>query len=179
MSKPIAAILVLLASPSLFAADSQWVLESSTLTYHVSHPLHQVSGTSHDARGKGTCHAGECEFLVADPVKSFVSGDSNRDLHMIQVARGAEFPLVTVRFHMPENAAVSGTVHADLELQFAGHTAQYKQVPFQVTMQGNEAHITGTIPTTMTDFKIEPPSLLAIPTKNEMPVHVEMIWRRS
>ena len=29
----------------------------------------------------------------------------------------------------------------------------------------------------LTDFKIDPPSLLAIPTKDEMPVRVEMTWR--
>ena len=37
--------------------------------------------------------------------------------------------------------------------------------------------MTGTIPATVSDFKIEPPSLLAIPTKNEIPVRVEMTWR--
>jgi hypothetical protein len=35
----------------------------------------------------------------------------------------------------------------------------------------------GTIPATLSDFKIEPPSLLMIPVKNEMPVRVEMTWR--
>src|SRR6202050_3945735 len=102
------------------AADSQWLLQESTLTYHVSHPLHQTEGVSHAARGKGVCHAGQCEFLIAVPVKSFDSGDSNRDLHMLQVTRGAEFPMVTVRTRLPEAVAVSAIVHADLEIQFAG-----------------------------------------------------------
>jgi len=144
----------------------------------VSHPLHQVDGVSHAARGKGVCHAGQCEFLIAVPVKSFESGDSNRDLHMIQVVRGAQFPLVTVRFRLPEDAAASATIHADLEVQFAGQTAEYKQVPFQRVAQGNDARVSGTIPATMSDFKIEPPTLLTIPTKNEIPVRVEMTWRR-
>jgi len=55
------------------------VLEQSTLTYHVSHPLHQVDGVSHAPRGKGVCKDGQCDFLIAVPVKSFDSGDSNRD----------------------------------------------------------------------------------------------------
>jgi hypothetical protein len=59
--------LLLLALPALSLADSQWVLEQCTLTYHVSHPLHQTDGVSHAARGKGTCHAGQCDFLVAVP----------------------------------------------------------------------------------------------------------------
>jgi len=143
----------------------------------VSHPLHQIDGVSHAARGKGVCHAGECDFLIAVPVKSFESGDSNRDLHMLQVARGAQFPMVTVRLRLPESAASSSTIHADLDIQFAGQTVHYTQVPFQHETQGNEAHISGTIPATLTDFKIEPPSLLAIAVKNEIPVKVDMVWR--
>lgn len=178
MKKKTLAAFLLLAPSAFFGADDQWVLEQSTLTYHVSHPLHQVNGVSHAARGKAVCHAGQCEFLIAVPLKSFESGDSNRDLHMIQVVRGAQFPMVTVRFRLPEDAAASATIHADLEVQFAGQTAEYKQVPFQRVAQGNDARVSGTIPATMSDFKIEPPTLLTIPTKNEIPVRVEMTWRR-
>ena len=178
MNKPHRVLLaLLLLAPKLAQADSQWVLEQSTLTYHVSHPLHQTDGVSHAARGKGVCHAGQCDFLIAVPVKSFDSGDSNRDLHMLQVTRGAQFPIVSVRTRLPETASASATIHADLEIQFAGQTAQYKQVAFQVVTQGNQIRISGTIPATLSDFKIDPPSLLAIPVKNEMPVRVEMTWR--
>ena len=97
------AICLLLALPTLaIASDTQWVLQQGTLTYHVSHKLHESEGVSHEVRGKGVCHAGECDFLIAVPVKSFDSGDSNRDLHMIQVTRGAQFPMVTVRTRLPE-----------------------------------------------------------------------------
>jgi hypothetical protein len=177
--KPLIALLLLLGLPTSAQTDSQWVLEQSTLTYHVTHPLHQVDGVSHAAKGKGVCHAGQCDFLIAVPVKSFDSGDSNRDLHMLQVARGGQFPMVIVRTRLPENASGSATIHADLEVQFAGETAKYDQVPFQQTTQGNETRISGTIPATLTDFKIDPPSLLSIAVKNEMPVHVQMTWQRQ
>ena len=168
-----------LALPTLAQTDSQWVLSQSTLTYHVSHPLHQTDGVSRAARGKGVCHAGQCDFLIAVPVKSFDSGDSNRDLHMLQVTRGGEFPMVTVRTSLPEEASASATIHADLEVQFAGQTVKYKQVPFEQTKQGNETKISGTIPATLSDFKIDPPSLLTIAVKNEIPVRVEMTWRKE
>ena len=177
MNKTLPALVLLLALTSLaVAADQQWSLKESTLTYHVSHPLHQTDGVSHAARGKGVCHEGQCDFLIAVPVKSFDSGDSNRDLHMIQVTRGAEFPMVTVRTRLPESASGATTVKADLEIQFAGQTAQYKQVPLQLVTQGNQAHITATIPATLTDFKIDPPTLLTLPVKNEIPIRVEMTW---
>ena len=158
-------------------ADGQWVLEQSTLTYHVSHPLHESEGVTHAARGKGVCHAGQCEFLIAAPVKSFDSGDSNRDLHMIQVTRAGQFPLVTVRTSLPETAAAGTTIHADLQVEFAGRTVSYKQLPFEQSTRDGVTRITGTISATLADFKIDPPSLFAIPVKNEMPVRVDMTWR--
>jgi hypothetical protein len=169
------ASLVIGSSLSAQAAD-QWVLSHSTLTYHISHPLHPSEGVSHAARGKGVCRDGQCDFLVAAPVKSFDSGDSNRDLHMLQVTRGAEFPMVTVRTRLPQSAADSTSVQADLEIEFAGQTAHYKQVTLQLTRQGSDIHLSGTVPATLSDFKIDPPTLLTMPVKNEMPVRVEMTW---
>jgi hypothetical protein len=170
------ALLLLALSPFGHGADMQWILEQSTVTYHVSHPLHQTDGVSHAAKGKGVCHAGQCDFLIAVPIKSFDSGDSNRDLHMLQAVRGAQFPMVIVRTRLPEEASGSAAIHADLEIEFAGATAQYKQVPFQVVTQGNQTRISGTIPATLSDFKIDPPSLLAMPVKNEIPVRLDMTW---
>jgi hypothetical protein len=162
-----------------FPADPQWVLDQSSLTYHVSHPLHQSEGVSHAARGKGVCQAGQCEFLVAAPVKSFDSGDSNRDLHMIEVTRGAQFPMVIVRFKLPESVAGAGEIRADLDVEFAGQTAHYKQVAFERQTQGNATRIVGTVPATLTDFKIDPPSLMMMTVKNEIPVRVETTWHRE
>lgn len=180
--KPLAAVflLLLLVLPQwVRAAEEQWVLDQSTLSYHVSHPLHQTDGVSHAARGKGVCHDGQCDFLIAVPVKSFDSGDSNRDLHMLQVTKGAEFPMVTVRTRLPESDSKAATIQADLEIQFAGQTAHYNQVTFQLTTQEKEIEVAGTIPATLSDFKIEPPTLLTMPVKNEMPIHVEMSWHRQ
>jgi len=53
---------LMLALPGLARADSNWVLTVSTLTYHVTHPLHHAEGVSHAARGKGICQAGVCNW---------------------------------------------------------------------------------------------------------------------
>jgi|SRR5665213_531302 len=121
--------------------------------------------------------AGKCDFLIAVPVKTFDSGDSNCDLHMLQATRGGQFPLVSVRAKLPEAAiAAGGMIHVDLEIKFAGQTAHYTQVAFQLTEQKEKMRISGTIPATVSDFKIEPPSLLSIAIKNEIPVRVDMTW---
>lgn len=172
--------------PLLFCAatgfaqqDSTWVLDNSTLTYTVTHPIHQIEGVSHAARGKGVCHAGECDFLVAAQVKSFESGDNNRDLHMLQTVKGAQFPVVAVRLRLPESELSAATLKCDLEVQFAGQTAHYTGVPFTQTVSGDEHHISGTVPSTVADFKIDPPSFFTVTIRNEIPVNVAMAWRRQ
>jgi hypothetical protein len=176
--KKLAVVLLLFALPAFAQTDTHWMLQQSTLTYHMSHPMHEVNGVSHAAKGKGICHAGECNFLIAVPVKSFDSGDSNRDLHMIEATRGAQFPLVVVRTEFPDAETTSPTFYANLEVQFAGQVAHYQHVPFHRVTQGNEVHITGTIPSTCSDFKIDRPSFLTVPIKNEIPVKVDMTWQK-
>lgn len=157
----------------------KWTLVKSTLTYHVSDPLHQVYGVSHAVRGKGVCHAGECSFLAAAPVNSFHSGDTNRDLHMIQTVRGGANPLVVVRASIPESAIHPGALQANLQVQFAGKTVTYKNVQFQLAQQGSNLDLTGTIPAKLSDFRIPPPEFLFITIKNAIPVAVNLLWHGS
>jgi len=178
MNKRLLIALFLFALPLFAQTDTQWALDKSTLTYHMSHPMHEVDGASHEAKGKGICHAGQCNFLIAAPVKSFDSGDSNRDLHMVEATRGAQFPMVSVRAQFPEAAITGPTIYADLEVQFAGQTAHYGHVPLQKVTQGNEVQISGTVPATCSDYKIDRPSFLTVPIKNEIPVRIEMTWRQ-
>lgn len=165
--------------PVFAQPDTTYILQQSSLSYHMSHPMHEVDGTSHAARGKGICHAGQCDFLIAAPVKSFDSGDTNRDLHMLEATKGAQFPMVQVRTQFAESEASAATIFADLEVQFAGQTAHYAHVPFQRTQMGSTVRIVGIIPALCSDFKIDRPSFLTVPIKNEIPVRVDMTWQKQ
>jgi hypothetical protein len=161
----------------LVLAQTKFVLVKSTLSYHMSHPIHHVDGTSTEAKGKGTCGGAKCDFLIAAPVNSFKSGDSNRDLHMIEAVRGAKYPMVVVRTTLPNPIPADGTIYADLEVQFAGQDMHYPHVAFQKSTSGKQVQITGTVPATCSDFKIDPPSFLTVAIKNEIPVSVSMTWQ--
>ena len=84
--------------------------------------------------------------------------------------------MVTVRTRLPAADSDLPTIQADLEIQFAGQTAQYKQGFFQLTKQGTDIRVSGTIPANLSDFKIEPPTLLTLPVKTEIPITVDMTW---
>lgn len=172
------AALWLVSLPALGQKASQWMLVQSTLTYHVSSPVHQVNGVSHQARGKGVCQDGQCNFLVAAPVKSFDSGDTNRDLHMLEATRGAQNPMVVVRAKFPEAQLHQSTVYADVEVQLAGQTAHYSHLAFQLQSQGSETRVIGTVPSTCSDFKFDRPSFLGLSISNEIPVRVDATWKQ-
>jgi hypothetical protein len=173
----LAVAFLLALSPVLLHAQNQWVLTQSTLVWHVTHPMHEVAGTSHAAKGKGNCSAGQCDFLIAVPVNTFDSGDSNRDLHTLEVVRGAQYPMVMVRTHLAQAALNQATIDADLEVQFAGQTAHYAHVTLSRTSHSGEVEITGTIPATCSDFKIDRPSFLTVPIRNEIPVTLDTTWK--
>lgn len=172
------AALLFTALPAFGQKASQWTLVQSTLTYEVSSPVHHVKGVSHGARGKGVCQSGHCNFLVAAPVKSFDSGDSNRDLHMLEATRGAQNPMVVVRAEFPEGELQESTIYADLDVQFAGQTRNYSHVPFQRQSKGNRMRITGTVPSTCSDFKFDRPSFLGMLISNDIPVQVDAAWKQ-
>jgi hypothetical protein len=174
----LAAAFLLAAVPAFAQQASQWALDQSSLTYHATSPVHEVNGVSHAAKGKGVCQGGQCNFLVAAPVNSFNSGDTNRDLHMLEATRGAQNPMVVVRAQFPEAELQQATVYADLEVQFAGQTAHYSHVAFQRQSEGKGMRITGTVPATCSDFKFPRPSFLGMTISNDIPVRVDATWRQ-
>jgi hypothetical protein len=171
-----AAALLLFAVSVSAHSQNQWVLQQSSISWHITHPVHEVDGVSHAAKGKGSCSAGACDFLIAVPLNTFNSGDTNRDLHMLQVVRGAQFPMVVVRTHLAQSALSAATIQADLEIQFAGQTVHYSQVTFTRTQHGADVEIAGVIPATCSDFKIDRPSFLTVPIRNEIPVKIDLTW---
>ncbi|MGH9533683.1 MAG: hypothetical protein ACRD2E_02360 [Terriglobales bacterium] len=177
------AVAAILACPLLSAAagqkptTSRWVLQSSTLTYHVTHPLHRVQGVSHAARGEGICAQGVCRFLIADQVKTFTTGDSARDVHMQQVVRAALDPLITVRTSVPESALSAAKVQATLAVHFAGQRATFPDLTFGLQhLAGGRIRLSGTIPAAVGEFKIKPPQLLFMAISNQIPITVVMVW---
>lgn len=75
-----------------------------------------------------------------------------------------------------DNSSPSEAIHARLSRWTP--SAQYNEIAFQHVTKGSDTLITGALPPTLTDFRTEPPSLLDLPVKNEIPARVEMKWRR-
>ena len=185
MKKLLALIILFLLPIPGFSGDVKgyWKLEKSEITYTATHPFHVVHGKTLLARGEGLSYSdGIHKFLVAVQVKSFDSGDHNRDLHMQEVTRAGLNPLIQVNVEIAKVADQKAPqqLAADVEIEFAGKKASYPKVKLNVLeWKGAQLHITGTVPLTLKDFEVTPPSLLALPVHNEVPVKLDMWWSRS
>ena len=154
-----------------------WSLKESTVTYKASHTMKTATGISTKARGKTRC-AAECEVLIAIPVVSFDSGDSNRDLHMLEATKGATFPVITVRarFKAPSR---QGQLTATLDIEFAGKKALVKNVGITLTPKDGMLQAEGAFTVKMSDFGIARPSLFGMSIDDEVPITVQSTWETA
>jgi hypothetical protein len=167
-------LIVLATTAQADIAKPDWALSKGKLTYHVNFPLKKFEGVSENLKGKGHCEADTCEFLIGSPVKSFDSGDGNRDNHMLEVTKAGLFPVLTARISFPKSAAVSSFT-ATAEIVFGGQTHKY-EVPVKGRVDGNATVVSGIVPLKLSDFKMERPSLLGVRIDDAVPVDFELRW---
>lgn len=156
-----------------------WQLKEATTTYKVSHPLKTARGISRSAKGRVRCDKSSCEALLAVDVKSFDSGDSNRDLHMLETVKGALHPVLTVRSRFAPRLAAGGQLTVDLEIELAGQKATVRGVNLQTELLTNRSlKVSGAFIIHLSAFSIERPSLLGISIKDAVPITFNSTWER-
>ncbi|MCB0366807.1 MAG: hypothetical protein H6624_05465 [Bdellovibrionaceae bacterium] len=156
-------------------ADSVWELESGQVTYTVTHLLHDSQGTSRAVKGRGHCGKEGCEFLVAAPVKSFESGNANRDTHMLEVVKGALHPIVSVRIDL-KGGAVAGDHQLTAKVQFAGQEKTYENLKISLVKEANKIVTKGHWDLDLDDFKIEKPALLGKSIDKRLGLDLTATW---
>lgn len=155
--------------------NGTWQIKEAAVTYRVSHPLKKASGTSRSVRGKARCDSTTCEALIAVQVNTFDSGDSNRDLHMLETVKGALYPVITLRSRFSSRPATP--IVADMEIEFAGQKRTVRGVALSVTAQApGELAVSGKFAISLRDFGISAPSLLGMVVKDEVPIEFSSVW---
>jgi hypothetical protein len=146
-------------------------LEQGRAEYVVSHLVKTVKGVSTELKGKMICANGQCEFLVAIPVKSFISSDSNRDSNMLTVLEAARYPLITVKGELTEADLRKESFEIVAKVLFHGVENSYK-----VRLDKQAAGLSGSLVLLLESHKVERPSLLTVAIQNEVPVLFSLNW---
>jgi polyisoprenoid-binding protein YceI len=172
-------VLLVTVCSSVFAQTETKVYndkKKSEITYTMTHPLHEWTGVSDAVTSVIMVDADKdniSQVAVTAKLASFDSKNANRDSHMIEVTDGIKYPSVTFASKSIEKSG--NTLKVKGNLTFHGIT---KSISFdaQVKKSGDQLTVTGGFPVKMTDYKIDPPSLLGIVTKDEFKIDFKVVF---
>ncbi len=150
-----------------------WLLEKSEIEYTVEFPLKTVKGNSKVAKGKGVCDEKTCHFLVATQVVSFKSGDRNRDMHMLEVTKATEYPLVTFEIDVGKTF---NQKNIGFEIEFASVKKSFSNVPVTIKIVGNQLKVNLEFDLLLSKFNVTRPTLLGIPVNDKVKMKIRSVW---
>lgn len=183
----LAAILVFAVVLTVAPAHAgEYVVETgSKITYYVSHPTHNVVGVS--TRPRGTLvydpampedFAGLAGKAIQVEWSSFDSGNASRDSNTRSAVGAVNYPTLTLVPEAVEGAVktgneVSGTLKARL---YVNGVKRPVTAPVKVDISDPKAiKAAAKFTIKMTDFNIEPPSLLFVATENEVVIEAALV----
>ncbi len=164
-------LVFLLTDLSMAEQTFQRQLEKGKATYRVSFLTKRVTGTSQALKGKVVC-AADCEFLLAVPVDSFDSGDSNRDLNMRSALDTTKHALAVAKGRFPRAQWEKPEFVLDANVELRGVSVPY---PVHVSDHGKRAAFT----LDLDKHGIERPSLFGMRIKQEVPVEFALNWKKA
>lgn len=161
---------------STYTLNGKYELKSSKINYRVSYLIKNAEGVSILAKGKAECSE-NCQFLIAAPIKSFESKDSNRDLNMIQVTKASKFPMVVAKF-ITKNEVTNDQLLSDVEIEFSGVKMYYHNISLHIKATNDGIHGEGKFDLLLNNHKIEKPSLLGVDINDLVPITFEADWKK-
>jgi polyisoprenoid-binding protein YceI len=142
--------------------------KESSVTYQMTHPLHEIEATSKDIGCWVDLDPAKKEVshvYVQIDVTTFNSENSNRDSHAMEVIDAISYP--KVKFTSTSITNNGDKLKVTGKLTFHGVT---KEITFDALpkWESNKLTVTGNFVISLTEFKVERPSLLMIPVKDEL-----------
>jgi len=166
---------------SVFAQDAGTVKvfadkKVSSITYTMLHPLHTWDGTSKEVNSVILTNADKSvltQVAVSVKLGSFDSKNANRDSHMIEVAEGLKYPIIS--FSSTSIQTQGDVLLVKGNVSFHGVT---QPITFEAKRKttGSNLEVSGAFTLKMTQFKIEPPSLLGVAADDVLKLKFKVVY---
>ena len=169
--KIFAALLLVLFIFSIGSAQTKKIQADkkySYMIYKLTHPLHEIESTSKDINSWADLDPSAktvSHVYVQIDVTTFNSGNSNRDSHAMEVIDAISYPYV--KFNSSSITLNGDKLKVTGKLLFHGVTRDlvFDAVP---KWENNKLTVAGEFVLSMTAYKIERPSLLMIPSNDDL-----------
>ncbi|GET24746.1 YceI family protein [Prolixibacter sp. NT017] len=183
MKKIILSMMVVAITATVGFAQSTSKMMSETqksyVRYAMSHPLHDWEGTSKSVKGVIVVDNKTKEIkqtAIAIKVSTFDSHNANRDSHMMEATDAIKFPDVTfASTSFQKDQQGQETVTGKLTFHGISHSITVPIV--EKTDSNGEIEVTGKFDVKMTDYKIDPPSLLGMPAKDDIKLNFDLFFK--
>ncbi len=148
----------------------------SSITYSMNHPLHSWTGVNHDVTSLILTDKNKTivkQVAVVVKISGFDSDNANRDSHTMEVTEALIYPNIT--FQSDSITQENNKLLVTGKIKFHGverklsFTANEKKVKKKLI-------ITGGFTVKMTDFNIEPPSLMAMKTDDAIKITFNTVY---
>jgi polyisoprenoid-binding protein YceI len=146
----------------------QTLAGESWVAYHMVHPLHVIDAKSTNVDFKVELDPATKEIKTVTAqvdVTTFDSGNSNRDSHAMEVIDAITYP--DVEFTSTSIAQTGDSLFVTGKLTFHGITHDIL-LAGTTTWQTNRLDVQGKFDISLTEFKIDRPSLLMIPVEDKL-----------
>jgi hypothetical protein len=183
----IALALLFLGTAHAQPLDGEWTVDrkASTITYHVVHKFHHVSGTSRQVEGTARLFPNDkTQVAVRAAVGSFDSGNVNRDAHMKESVEAARFPTVELKA-LADGVAIPKrfptTVDKTFKAQVLFHGIQ-KVMDIVVKLvfeSATRVRATSNFAVSLDEFKVERPSLMFVKVADALGIDADLIFVRQ
>lgn len=167
----ITAILTFISAPlaKIYTAISG----TSTLTYFLTHPLHQIEGVSKDF----VCTVDlspdtvSSQINVSAKISSFDTQNSSRDSHAMELVEALKYP--TVELKSQRVRVIANGYEVEANLTFHGIT---RPITFFVRpkISGDQVEIAGKFTVKLSDFNVPKPTLLFISSEDEITIQFDL-----
>ena len=149
----------------------------SNIVYSMKHPLHEWKGESKDVtsiiltdEGRNTIY----QVAVSAKVSSFDSKNANRDSHMMEVTEAIKFPNVT---YVSNSVNIEGTDFTSSgNITFHG-ISQPVAIKGKLIKEGNKLTFTGNFNLKISQFKVDPPSLMGIKIEDDFNLEFNVVYQ--
>lgn len=174
-----AAFIILFMLSSFSAAGTKQIeaiKKESSITYQLTHPLHEVESTSKDAYCAIEVDPNTKEIKkvsVQVDVTTFNSGNSNRDSHAMEVIDALSYP--DARFASTNISQKGDSLKVAGKLTFHGITKDIL-ISAATKWSKDKLVVNGNFDISLTAFKVERPSLLMIPVKDTLKFSLTQVF---
>jgi polyisoprenoid-binding protein YceI len=159
------------------AKSVECIKNETSVTYLLSHPLHHMESTSKEINCRIEIDPAKKEIKTVSAqidVMTFNSGNSNRDSHAMEVIDAITYPDVT--FSSAFIVQNGDSLNVTGKLTFHGVTKDIIIAAVTKWSQ-NRLEVNGSFDLSLTDFKVERPSLLGLKCDDTLKFSLAVVFK--